>query len=598
MRERNVLRISAGTSRAHRGPNLGIFQRLGHGVSSAASAETVTVRQSLDLLDDRFSPLAEGVAQAQYALWLGSGISLERVTGLDQVVARVVEFLRAQVETGNPHCRFRDALNSALELAGVSEEERSRIDLAQKFDDWAESTTIVQRLTGQYARLLDLAVRDEPDDYLLWNGVDVVSTFASESTEPDIEHLCIGILILEGLAPEIASANWDGLLEKAVEGLTGGQPTIAVVVRPDDLRDPPLRSRLFKFHGCAVKAAEDEAAYRSFLVARQSQIHRWRDNPTNQAVVGQLISIVATKPTLMVGLSAQDANIQSVFAAAEAQMPWPWPSNRPSCVFADDTIGPDQRTLLRNVYREAYGTHSRAIDASALFRAYAKPFFVSLVLHMLCSKLRKLVQLVPGQLGASGRLEVCDGLVVIRDNLAEIAERDRSLFVERLVEYSSGAMTMFRDGSTGTPQRRYYPVSQTPIQQMDGDLSLLESGLGEAAVAAGVLGMGMADGSWSVELVEPRGTVRVDSEAGTATVYFVANSHAALRLWHVGTHVQGKDTVIVHARERPISQPRSPRGVLGRTGSPKPREVSVHELMADVTTSGALMQRFREEVAL
>ena len=300
----------------------------------------------------------------------------------------------------------------------------------------------------------------------------------------------------------------------------------------------------------------------------------------------------------MIGLSAQDANIQAVFAAAQAQMPWPWPGDRPSCLFSGDTIGSSQQTLLRNVYRAAYSSHSKAINAGALFRAYAKPLLVSLVLHVLCSKLGKLVLLVAGQLEEAARGEVCAGLVVLRDRLAERAEQDRSAFIERLIEHSSYAMTMFRDGDVSTPPRRYHPVSPTPIHQMDGDGSLLASGLAGAAVAAGVLGMGVADGIWSIQADAANGVVRINSTAGAADLYFVANSYVALRLRHGGNLLAGTDTIVVHSFERPASQTRSPRSAPGRTGSPQPREVSVSELMSEVTTSQALVQRFREEVAL
>jgi len=48
---------------------------------------------------------------------------------------------------------------------------------------------------------------EEEDDYLLWEGVHVTDAFADPATEPDAEHLCIAILGLEGLLPEIMSAT-------------------------------------------------------------------------------------------------------------------------------------------------------------------------------------------------------------------------------------------------------------------------------------------------------------------------------------------------------------------------------------------------------
>ena len=184
--------------------------------------------------------------------------------------------------------------------------------------------------------------------------MNITATFADPALEPDVEHICIAILILEGVASEIASANWDGLVEKAVEMLTAGAPALVVCVRPEDLREPALRARLFKFHGCAVKASGDEATFRPYLVGRQSQIHGWVAQPENAPMAHRLIDLIATKPTLMMGLSAQDANIQAIFAHAEARMAWPWPGDRPSYVFSENAIGVDQRGLLKNVYRAAY----------------------------------------------------------------------------------------------------------------------------------------------------------------------------------------------------------------------------------------------------
>ena len=99
-------------------------------------------------------------------------------------------------------------------------------------------------------------------------------TYANPSTTPDAEHLCIALLVAEGVASDIASANWDGLLEKAVSELGNGA-ALTVIVRPEDTRGAQARSRLYKFHGCAVRARDDAPNYRNKLVARHQQINRW-----------------------------------------------------------------------------------------------------------------------------------------------------------------------------------------------------------------------------------------------------------------------------------------------------------------------------------
>ena len=568
-----------------------------------ASAETITINDSLALLDGPFRAFAEGVAEDRYTFWLGSGISLGRVAGLQELVPRVIEFLRASATPGNPDCRFRRALEEVLTLAQFSDEECKCIDLSQPFQEWQHAHIVTNRLISRYAQILDTQVDGEKEDFLLWDGLRVVTTFADANTEPDVEHLCIAILILEGVASDIASANWDGLIEKAVGTLTIGQSTVlAVHVRAADLREPALRSQLFKFHGCAVKASTDETTFRPYLVARQSQIHRWISSSENIMMVNRLVNLITSKPTLMMGLSAQDANIQAIFAKAEAIMAWPWPGDRPSYVFSENAIGVDQQSLLRNVYRDAYRPNNRQeITDSALLPAYAKPLLVSLVLYVVCSKLTRMIQLASGDLDSNGRETLKSGVVVVREKLAAEAESDRLGFVTNLIDQSSRAIMAFRDGHVTAAPRPYNPITPTPIQAMAADTTLPASGLREAAVAIGVLGMGISEGLWTLDSVETdddAAVVRINSAAGSAKAYFVMNSLVALRLVQSRHLKPGNDTVVINSLERIPLQPRSPRAAPGRTGKIGPREVSISELMREAPTSAALIQRFRKEVAL
>jgi hypothetical protein len=80
------------------------------------TAATITVRQALDLLDGAFAGLALGVAQRRYAFWLGSGISRDRVDDLKRIVARVLTYLRDNIDAGSANCAYRTALEEALEL--------------------------------------------------------------------------------------------------------------------------------------------------------------------------------------------------------------------------------------------------------------------------------------------------------------------------------------------------------------------------------------------------------------------------------------------------------------------------------------------------
>jgi hypothetical protein len=75
-------------------------------------AATVSVRDVLSLLDGPFGELAEGVAQGRYALWLGSGISRDRMPPLLMVVQKVLAYLQAR---GNSESSFQRGIEQNLE---------------------------------------------------------------------------------------------------------------------------------------------------------------------------------------------------------------------------------------------------------------------------------------------------------------------------------------------------------------------------------------------------------------------------------------------------------------------------------------------------
>lgn len=564
-------------------------------------ASTISVAQTLALLDGPFLAVANGVAESRYAFWLGSGISFERVEGLRRVIPRVLEFLRTQIEPVRDDCRFRTAINDALALATLSADERARVDFTVAFDDWPDASAITDRLITNYARLLDVHVAGEAEDYLLWHGVNVSATYANPATEPDVEHLCLALLALEGVVTELATANWDGLIEKAADELTGGQPCLLVCVRRENLQEPAQRACLYKFHGCAVLAVQDEASYRPFLIGRASQINGWAAHAEHQALVTKLVSVINSKPTLMMGLSAQDANIQALFAVAQNHSPWAWPGARPSIVFSEDRVGADQHGMLQNVYRASITPDNRQqVTDGALIRAYAKPLLLALVLHVLCAKLCKLVEIAPSALSGAGRGELCAGIVQLRNLLADAANGDRLGFVRAFVEGSSRLISLYRDGSAGSAPRVYHPLTDVPLHRIHGNAAIPASGLRELAAAIGILGMGVRDGHWALggtDLDDPSsGVLAVESALGASNVLFAANSHVALKLQHSG-HVSA-GAVLLHGAEIAAVMSRSPRAAPGRTGKLAAREVSVADLLMEAADSGDLMQRFREAVVL
>lgn len=570
----------------------------------AYNASTITVEATLGLLDGPFAVMAKGISEDIYTFWLGSGISFDRVPGLKQVVKNVLKFLQIRVDNADQNCRFRNALNSIIILTNPSQEERARINFDQPIEDWPDIETIAHRLTNNYSRMLDIPVEGEEQDFLLWAGVDVPSTYANPTTAPDAEHLCLALLIVEGVASQIASANWDNLVEKAVTELGNGA-AISVIVSPEDARGPQLRTRLYKFHGCAAKAAQEPNIYRNRLIGRQSQINRWRDAQENGSIIEQLVLWATTRRTLMIGLSAQDSNIQGVFTKAEATMHWPWPSDELAYVIASNQLGPDQQGLLQNVYRANYTPANRtAINQSSLIQAYGKPLLTSLVLHVLASKLGALATSAPGTLDSVGRERVVEGIKTLRNKISGVVEMvGHEAFMRELIAISERTHLLFRDGlAAATVSKTYLPLFNAPINIMMAEPTIPRSGLQQLGVALGLIGIGINDANWVVRpgnrMDIKSGAIRIETETQTVNLFFASNALAALNLYnneHIDSDV---DSLIVHSLERVPAMARSPRSAPGRTGRIKTREVSIKEIMTDSADSNLLFTRFRQEAAL
>src|SRR5271166_5210837 len=270
------------------------------------TAATVTITETLELLDGHARAVADGVANGRYALWLGSGISMNSVPGLSGAVRNVLELLQAHADTADPMCVHHKALKAAIKIARLRRHELDALDLTKPVGEWANLEQILDNLVGRYSELLDIRLAGTKQDYLLWEGVDVKATYAV-AAEPGSEHLCVAILALEGAVHEIPSANWDGLIETATQELAESpEQALHVIVLGEDFRDASTVPRLLKFHGCAVLAAQDESRYRAALVGARSQITSWPEQDESKVMCNALKTIATERRTLMIGLSAQD----------------------------------------------------------------------------------------------------------------------------------------------------------------------------------------------------------------------------------------------------------------------------------------------------
>lgn len=565
----------------------------------SVSARTASACDALRLLDGEFAALAKGVAEGRYGLWLGSGISSGQVDGLSEIVPRVLEFLRTEAVKPDPQDHDK-ALSRALALAELDETQIEGIDFAVPFSEWSDHDAIVKQLVNQYSLLLDIRVGRREPDYLLWTAVDIAVTFP-ESVEPDCEHLCIAALILEGVLPQIASANWDGMIESAMERLAPSSALLDVCVLPEDLRELSGRSQLLKFHGCAIKAVKDETTYRSRLIARYSQITNWPNAPEHAAMRHKLTDLLVARPALVIGLSTRDINIQDRFSAARVVMPLVWPSTAPAHVFSGDSLSPMQRNILQVAYGDGvYAENSSEIDRESCIPAFGKPLLCGLLLHVLAQKTMILARTLLAPTFNPSELDIIDsGVRAVRDAVATSGGHDRwAKFIDDLLAGHSRAMSILRTGSSApSGSRRYFPIGLLPTGQIPEDPSLATNGYPETAAALVLVGLGHSRSAWTMDQAigteVDHGTLRLSTTARTYRLFLVANEGAAIELFRQGALTESDDdAVIVYGTTPAPPRTRSPVGAYGRTGAAGPRSIHMREVVGLASTADDLFQEF------
>lgn len=574
-----------------------------------------TVSAVLERFGSTFSEFTTAFNAGQYILWLGSGISRERVPNVYALLERVVEHIRSNIVDGIADCAYRTALNEMLQLAGLSHEELESIDLSIAVEDWPLRSRIISPLVTNYSKVLDVLVGDDnPDDYLVWTGLDVPNTYGSPDLEPDVEHYCIAVLMLEGLVESAVTANWDGLLEKAMDKLTPAFGSLVrVAVKPTDFRIVGPRIDVIKFHGCAVLAREAETEYRDLLIARESQISGWTEQPENRLMRKRLEALYTDRLTLMVGLSAQDANLHTVFAGAIQDLARPWPASPPAVVLSEEHLESYHRNLLRLTYGSDYRGNSGAIAQSALLGAYGKPTLLALVLASLTEKLSFLVDYGVGTAWNSASVkELQADLLSLRDlagNLAGpkdqetldssvISEFQRK-FLARLIDVLNLALTVFRTGRMpAAGEGRYEPLSDRPVTLAVHNADFPSEQFGRLGVALALIGRGLASGHWSAVPGESEapggGVVRLVADQRDARVFFVKDAATLTKLELHGSFDDGDGNVlVVVADEEPPALTRSPRSRFGRDGRTGAGRFNVASSIAETASADDLYEAFK-----
>jgi len=214
-----------------------------------------------------------------------------------------------------------------------------------------------------------------------------------------------------------------------------------------------------------------------------------------------------------------------------------------------------------------------------------------------------LIPLAPGPLPLAERQHLCAGIVSLRNHLADAAEPEID-FIDALLDRFGRACKLLRDGQIEHPNVRFEPITNDVVTALPGNPALGALGLREAAVALGLVGMGLSRDDWTVEaeaLDRESGVLAVTGKGAAAArtkVYLTASAAGAALLRSEGHLVETESPLLIQSQRLAVPMTRSPRGAAGRTGLPKVREISISTLLQTSSTADELYEAFRQELAL
>ena len=326
-----------------------------------------------------------------------------------------------------------------------------------------------------------------------------------------------------------------------------------------------------------------------------------------------VIDVATNQKSLVLGLSIQDNNLQSIFSKAKQVSPWPWPCapKAPGHVFCEDVIKDGQSDVLKIVYGDAYNDHVDAIHAGTHLRAWGEQVLLALVLKLIADKLQKLMALSlteAGKTHMSAELTVL--LMGLRNHVAVLAIGDRTVFSNSAISVWSRLMSIFRRGALPANPDAYELVSSSVPAILGTDQNAQATRLGHLAVALSLLEHGRVQGLWTLAPVAAPevSSGALSARAGWAgaparPLFLVKSATEAITLERNGAF-SNDNSIVVHADDtwyRMTSRGsggRRPRGAPGRSGRVCITHVSLGRLIEISENVDALRQQFITEAAL
>jgi hypothetical protein len=322
-------------------------------------------------------------------------------------------------------------------------------------------------------------------------------------------------------------------------------------------------------------------------------------------MMNRLSQLFTVSSSLFVGLSVQDANIQSFFNQGIEDLGRSWPVAPPAIVFAEETLHHNHSLVLQVAYGDDFGPNQGEIETSALLGAYAKPVLLALVLFVLTDKLCVLIESAIGASLASDVVErVRADLRSLRDAVGVLGTGDSRSFVEAMAAVISFALGVFRTGKVPDSSGiNYQSISAYPVREAHLHSDFPSLTFGRLGIALSLLSRGASERAWNLRpgsAANPNdGVVSVTTSRATSRVFVVSDSRALSQLGVSGIiDLRDNDLVVLQAEAPQVPSTRSPRPHYGRTGTTGARQVDLENLCATVTNADELFEAFALEAAL
>lgn len=557
------------------------------------------MRAAWRVLKTEHKALIIDVADGRRFVWLGSGISLDQVPGLVDLMSRVLVFLRDKAVSNES-----DAADHEAALQQILQEHLPH-ELGRFDDDqagWVPKREGLDALRTSYSELLSIGVVGKPSDYLLMEGAKLAELYGDPELIPGPTHVLLAILIYEGSVVHLASGNWDGLVEKALSTISSDDSLLDVYVDVNDPREGHGHAEIAKFHGCAVRALAKPDRYRSKIVATKAQIASLHGDPDFEHMRARLLDLTTRMRSLVLGLSVQDSDLLAIFKSSARRSSWPWEEGHPAYLFAEPVVLPSQRTVLEVAYGTSYDDERRAIDARSALGSYAGPMVSALVLEVLAAKYETALARHAGlPFEVLEKLQLGIRRLVLRVVLS-FGTDEGALSSFLLQGYADFMRTFFGVHAVG--EARYVPFVRGTRAQLETEHTVLGLGADRLAVLVGVLGSGELARRWRVLLLDENRASRIvvsrRVSGDVVTVIGVRSASEAIAVMGDEDWIRGsEDMVLLQMDGNPDSSRRSPGGRIGKgRGAQRRREVDWASLSETVASHEELLVRFETGVLL